>query len=66
MRAIRFTTEVLSGIPPSSSVSSGYTVFCVLFRLETSILAGCLTMTLCILPTIIAHHGGIPHFGPPL
>ena len=31
----------------------GYTVFCVMFRMGTSILAGCLTMTLCILPTIV-------------
>ncbi len=53
VRAIRFTTEVLSGIPSIIFGLFGYTVFCVLFRLETSILAGCLTMTLCILPTIV-------------
>ena len=28
-------------------------MFCILFRLQISILAGCLTMTLCILPTIV-------------
>lgn len=53
VRAIRFTTEVLSGIPSIIFGLFGYTVFCVLFRLQVSILAGCLTMTLCILPTII-------------
>ena len=31
----------------------GYTVFCILFRLQTSIIAGCLTMAICVLPTII-------------
>ncbi|MBW7571738.1 phosphate ABC transporter permease PstA [Caproiciproducens faecalis] len=53
VRAIRFTTEILSGIPSIIFGLFGYTVFCILFRLQTSILAGCLTMTLCILPTII-------------
>jgi len=53
VKAIRFTTEVLSGIPSIIFGLFGYTVFCILFRLQTSILAGCLTMSLCILPTII-------------
>jgi phosphate transport system permease protein len=53
VRAIRFTTEVLSGIPSIIFGLFGYTVFCILFRLQTSILAGCLTMSICILPTII-------------
>ena len=53
VKAIRFTTEVLSGIPSIIFGLFGYTVFCILFRLETSILAGCLTMSICILPTII-------------
>ncbi len=53
VRAIRFTTEVLSGIPSIIFGLFGYTVFCVLFRLQVSILAGCLTMTICILPTIV-------------
>jgi phosphate transport system permease protein len=53
VKAIRFTTEVLSGIPSIIFGLFGYTVFCILFRLQTSILAGCLTMTICILPTII-------------
>ena len=50
---IRFTTEILSGIPSILFGLFGYTVFCVMFRMGTSILAGCLTMTLCILPTIV-------------
>lgn len=53
VKAIRFTTEVLSGIPSIIFGLFGYTVFCILFRLQTSILSGCLTMTICILPTII-------------
>ncbi|HEX2986297.1 MAG TPA: phosphate ABC transporter permease PstA [Caproiciproducens sp.] len=53
VRAIRFTTEILSGIPSIIFGLFGYTVFCVMFRLQTSILAGCLTMSICILPTII-------------
>lgn len=53
VKAIRFTTEVLSGIPSIIFGLFGYTVFCILFRLQVSILAGCLTMTICILPTIV-------------
>lgn len=53
VRAIRFTTEVLSGIPSIIFGLFGYTVFCILFRLQTSIIAGCLTMAICVLPTII-------------
>lgn len=53
VKAIRFATEILSGIPSILFGLFGYTVFCILFRLQTSILAGCLTMSICILPTII-------------
>lgn len=53
VKAIRFTTEVLSGIPSILFGLFGYTVFCILFRLQTSILAGSLTMAISILPTII-------------
>lgn len=53
VKVIRFTTEILSGIPSILFGLFGYTVFCILFRLQISILAGCLTMTLCILPTIV-------------
>ena len=53
LRLIRFTTEVLSGIPSIIFGLFGFIIFCGMFRMGTSILSGCLTMTLCILPTII-------------
>lgn len=53
VRAIRFATEVLSGVPSVLFGLFGYTVFCVMLGMGVSILAGCLTMTLCILPTIV-------------
>ena len=53
VKTIRFTTEILSGVPSIIFGLFGYTVFCILFRLGTSILAGALTMTICILPTIV-------------
>lgn len=53
VRMVRITTEVLSGIPSILFGLFGYTVFCQLLRLQTSILAGCLTMALCVLPTVI-------------
>ena len=53
VKTIRFTTEVLSGIPSILFGLFGYTVFCVMMGMGYSILAGCLTMTICILPTIV-------------
>ena len=53
VNVIRMTAETLSGIPSILFGLFGYTVFCTLFRLQTSILAGALTMSLCVLPTII-------------
>lgn len=53
VKAIRFTTEVLSGVPSIVFGLFGYTVFCVMMGMGYSILAGCLTMTICILPTIV-------------
>lgn len=53
VRSIRFATEVLSGVPSVIFGLFGYTVFCQMLGLGTSILAGCLTMTICILPTIV-------------
>lgn len=50
---IRFTTEVLSGIPSILFGLFGYAVFCIFFSLGTSILAGCLTLSLMVLPIII-------------
>lgn len=53
LNIIRFTTEVLSGIPSIIFGLFGFIIFCGVFKLGTSILSGCLTMTLCVLPTII-------------
>lgn len=53
VKTIRFTTEVLSGVPSVLFGLFGYTVFCSMLNMGTSILAGCLTMTICILPTIV-------------
>lgn len=53
VKIIRFTTEVLSGVPSIVFGLFGYTVFCVMMGMGYSILAGCLTMTICILPTIV-------------
>jgi phosphate transport system permease protein len=53
VRIIRFTTEVLSGIPSILFGLFGYAVFVVLFQLKLSIISGSLTMMICILPTII-------------
>ena len=53
VKTIRFTTEVLSGVPSIVFGLFGYTVFCVMMGMGYSILAGCLTMSICILPTIV-------------
>ena len=53
VKTIRFTTEVLSGVPSIVFGLFGYTVFCVMMGMGYSILTGCLTMTICILPTIV-------------
>lgn len=53
VKTIRFTTEVLAGVPSIVFGLFGYTVFCVMMGMGYSILAGCLTMTICILPTIV-------------
>ena len=53
VKVIRFSTETLAGIPSILLELFGYTVFCVLFGLGSSIIAGCLTMIICVLPGII-------------
>lgn len=53
VRVIRFTTEVLSGIPSIIFGLFGYAFFCIKFQWGYSILAGCFTMAICILPTIV-------------
>lgn len=52
-KVISFSSDVLSGIPSIIFGIIGYSIFCVNFGLGTSILSGCLTMALCILPTIV-------------
>lgn len=53
VKYIRFTTEVLAGIPSIIFGLFGYTIFCTRFNLGTSIIAGSLTMSICILPIIV-------------
>lgn len=53
VKSIRFTTEVLAGIPSIIFGLFGYMIFCTMFNLGTSIIAGSLTMSLCILPIIV-------------
>lgn len=53
VHAIRFATEVLSGIPSIIFGLFGYAVFVVLFQFKLSILSGSLTMMICILPIIM-------------
>ena len=53
VKIINFTTEVLAGIPSIIFGLFGYTVFCIMFNLNSSIIAGSLTMAVCILPTVI-------------
>ena len=52
-KIISFSSDVLSGIPSIIFGFFGFQIFCVKFGLGTSILAGCLTMAICVLPTII-------------
>lgn len=53
VKLIRFSTETLAGIPSILFGLFGYTIFCVLFGLGSSIIAGCLTVIICVLPVII-------------
>ena len=52
-KIVSFSSDILSGIPSVTFGLFGYSVFCSKFRLGTSIIAGCLTMAICVLPTII-------------
>ncbi len=53
VKIIRFCTETLAGIPSILFGLFGYTVFCIMFGLGSSIIAGCLTMVICVLPNIV-------------
>lgn len=50
---IEYTTETLAGIPSILYGLVGYLVFCQKLGLQTSLLSGCLTLTIMTLPTII-------------
>lgn len=51
-KIISFSSDILSGIPSIIFGLFGYSVFCSKFKLGTSIIAGCITMAICVLPTI--------------
>ncbi|GHS87064.1 phosphate transport system permease protein PstA [Synergistales bacterium] len=53
IRVIEFTTETLSGIPSIIFGVFGYVFFCVFLNLKVSLIAGALTLTIMVLPTII-------------
>lgn len=53
VRLIEFTTETLQGIPSIIYGLFGMVFFGVTMGLDTSILCGCLTLTLMVLPLII-------------
>jgi len=53
VRAIRFATETLAGIPSILYGLFGFALFVSFFRLSYSILAGALTLAIMVLPTMI-------------
>ena len=53
VRVIEFATETLSGIPSILYGVFGYVVFCLLFNLRVSLIAGILTLTIMVLPIMI-------------
>ena len=53
LRTIRFTTEILSGIPSILFGLVGFAVLSVTFKMGYSILAGALTMTVMVMPLIV-------------
>lgn len=57
IRIIEFTTETLSGIPSIIFGVFGYLFFCYFLNLKVSLIAGALTLTIIVLPTIIRTTG---------
>ena len=57
IKIIEFTTETLSGIPSIIFGVFGYVFFCIKLGLKVSLLAGALTLTIIVLPTIIRTTG---------
>ena len=53
VRMIEFTTETLAGIPSIIYGLFGMAFFGITLKLKTSILCGCLTLTIMVLPLII-------------
>lgn len=53
IRVIEFTIETLAGIPSILYGLVGMLVFCQTLGLQTSLLSGCLTLVVMVLPTII-------------
>ncbi|MCL2088624.1 MAG: phosphate ABC transporter permease PstA [Oscillospiraceae bacterium] len=53
VRVIEFATETLSGIPSILYGVFGYVVFCLMFGLKVSLLAGIFTLTIMVLPIMI-------------
>ncbi len=50
---VNFANEILVSIPSLLIGMFGYELFCILFGLKCSILAGGLTMAVCVLPIIV-------------
>ena len=50
---ISFSTNILASVPSILIGLFGYSIFCFGFGLGSSILAGCLTVSCCVLPNII-------------
>ena len=53
VKIVRITTETLAGIPSIVFGLFGYLVFVVFFKFRYSMLSGCLTLAIMILPTIM-------------
>jgi len=53
VRSVEFAAETLAGIPSILYGVFGYMVFCMLFKLNVSLLAGIFTLTIMVLPIMI-------------
>ncbi|MDO4661542.1 MAG: phosphate ABC transporter permease PstA [Tissierellia bacterium] len=53
VKAVSFTTEILAAIPSIVYGLFGYLSFVIFFKMEFSIIAGCMTLMIMVLPTII-------------